>query len=135
MRDAGFRVRDQHDFVCRTKASSLNFEGAYWDCLRGCKLRVPLTKVQCHFTAHFTPIKVLGISSVKILLAKWKWKHLQPSRTIFAVCFLSPPGSLDAFVHAYFFPDEKMVQVNAASSPSVGAYLEWVLSNASREQQ
>lgn len=38
MRDAGFRVIDQCDFVCRTKLLSLSFEGACWDCLRGWSL-------------------------------------------------------------------------------------------------
>jgi len=135
MRDAGFQVTDQCDFVCWTKVSSLNFEGAYWDCLRECKLTVLLTKVQSQFTARFTPTKVLSISSLKILLVKWKWKHLQPSQTIFAVCFLSPSGSLYTFMYTYFFPGEKMVQMNAASAQRVGAYLGWIWSNASKEQQ
>lgn len=90
---------------------------------------------QCQLTAHFTLTEVLGVSSVKMLLLKWKWKQLQPSQTVFAICILSPPGPLYTFVYAYFFPGEKMVQMNAAFAPRVTAYLEWILSNASKEQQ
>lgn len=43
----------------------------------------------------------LAISSVKILLIRWKWEQLQPLMTIFAECFLSLPGSLHIFMYEW----------------------------------
>lgn len=94
-----------------------------------------MTEVQCQFTAHFTPIKVLGISSVKIFIGKMEVETSSAITNHLCSMFLSPPGSLHTFMYAYFFPGEKTVQMNAASPPRVGAYLERILSNASKEQQ